>query len=153
MFELIMVCRAVQLETLQRRLGEAHDRLAQQETLLQKQTFNKYVGGVASEPPTASADEEFDSADIDNDGQLSRREYRAWARQKAEILAKANDDRAQLLRENKRLRAALSPKVSSACFGCTSVHCLTRSRRVVTSNRVFESLTSNGRGSRQTSTH
>ena len=37
--------------------------------------------------------------------------YRAWARQKAAILAKANEDRAALLRENNRLRAMLDPHV------------------------------------------
>lgn len=37
--------------------------------------------------------------------------YRAWARQKAAILAKANHDRAELLRENSRLRAMLDPHV------------------------------------------
>ena len=48
---------------------------------------------------------------------ISRDEYRAWAAEKREILARANAEKERLLAENKRLRASLDPTVCSMpCF-------------------------------------
>lgn len=124
--ELALVTRQLEhanntIARLESRVAEVAAELAAKEKELQSQTFDKFVAASgrrgesrAGSPGTGAgavaADAEFSAADTNKDGTLSREEYRAWARQKAAILAKANADRAKLLRENQRLRAMLGPK-------------------------------------------
>jgi len=50
---------------------------------------------------------DFDMIDADGDGQISREEWRKWADEKMTMLVTLNQERMQIVSENRRLRQAL----------------------------------------------
>lgn len=52
--------------------------------------------------------DEFNAADTDQDGVLSRTEWVLWSQKKMEIMRRANEQRIHLIKENTHLRNALS---------------------------------------------
>lgn len=57
--------------------------------------------------------DEFARVDSNGDGVLSRQEWALWYRKKMEIMRAANAQRQQLIKDNNRLRKALSQKADS----------------------------------------
>ena len=62
-------------------------------------------------------EDDFSTVDADGDGVISPEEMTVWSRKKTEILRRANAQRQQLIRENSRLRVALSGSLAGGAEG------------------------------------
>ena len=70
--------------------------------------FNESSNADAARSSQSEVDRSFLEADTDKDGKISRSEWRRYMAEREEIVRAANNDKQQLLEENRRLRRALN---------------------------------------------